>query len=155
MYRLLRSVNVISENKTLIARINSIKLLTSGFLDIFGSCHNFQVVANSHFVPPAVTYEHRGMPTHWNNAPALTTYFHLSSNSNPAMGRNEDISTGAQPALHFGVGTFHKISFDDVIVLVQPWYNVFPNGHRSSSLSKISENENFSVLIKMQTERSG
>jgi len=35
--RLLRSVNVTSENKTVIARIKSIKLLTSGFLEIFGS----------------------------------------------------------------------------------------------------------------------
>jgi len=35
--RLLRSGSVISENKTVIARINSIKLLTSGFLEIFGS----------------------------------------------------------------------------------------------------------------------
>ena len=35
--RLLRSGSVISENKTVIARINSIKLLTSGFLENFGS----------------------------------------------------------------------------------------------------------------------
>ena len=35
--RLLRSVNVILENKTVIARITSIKLLTSGFLETFGS----------------------------------------------------------------------------------------------------------------------
>jgi len=35
--RLLRSVNVISENKTVITRIKSIKLLISGFLEIFGS----------------------------------------------------------------------------------------------------------------------
>ena len=35
--RLLRGVNVISENKTVIARIKSIKLLTSGFLEIFSS----------------------------------------------------------------------------------------------------------------------
>jgi len=35
--RLLRSVNVISENKTVIARIKSIKMLTSGFLEIFSS----------------------------------------------------------------------------------------------------------------------
>ena len=25
---------------------------------------------------------------------------------------------------------FHEISFDDVIVLIQPWYNFFTNGHR-------------------------
>jgi len=35
--RLLRSVSVISENNTVIARIKSIKLLTSTFLEIFGS----------------------------------------------------------------------------------------------------------------------
>jgi len=28
---------------------------------------------------------------------------------------------GSQPALHFGGGDFHEISFDDVIVLIQPW----------------------------------
>jgi len=59
--RLLRSVSVISENKTAIARIKSIKLLTSSFLEMFGSRPNFQVVANSHFVFPAETHEHRGM----------------------------------------------------------------------------------------------
>jgi len=36
---------------------------------------------------------------------------------------------GAQPALHFGGGNFHEISFDDVIVLIQPWDNFFANGH--------------------------
>ena len=36
---------------------------------------------------------------------------------------------GAQRALHFGGGNFHEISFDDVIVLIQPWYNLFANGH--------------------------
>jgi len=46
------------------------------------------------------------------------------------------------------------MSFDDVIVLIQPWY-IFANGHRWSCLCNISENENFSVLIKMQTKRSG
>jgi len=41
------------------------------------------------------------------------------------------ISTaGAQPALHFGVGQFHELLIDDVIVLIQPWYNFFTNGHR-------------------------
>jgi len=25
---------------------------------------------------------------------------------------------------------FHEISFDDVIVLIQLWYNFFANGHR-------------------------
>ena len=65
-----------------------------------------------------------------------------------------DYGLGAQPALHFGGGDFHQILFDDVIVFIQPWYNLFANGHRYSSLRKISENQNFSVLIKMQTERS-
>ena len=60
--QLLCSVSVISENKTAIARIKSIKLLTSGFLEILVLSPNFQVVANSHFVPPANTHEHRGMP---------------------------------------------------------------------------------------------
>jgi len=27
-------------------------------------------------------------------------------------------------------GNFHELSFDDVIVLIQPWYNFFANGHR-------------------------
>jgi len=35
-----------------------------------------------------------------------------------------------QPALHFGGGNFHEISFDDVIVLIQLWYNFFANGHK-------------------------
>jgi len=29
---------------------------------------------------------------------------------------------------------FHKISFDNVIVLIQSWYNIFANGHSQSSL---------------------
>jgi len=37
---------------------------------------------------------------------------------------------GTQPALHFGGGNFHEISFDDVIVFIQPWYNFFANGHK-------------------------
>ena len=28
-----------------------------------------------------------------------------------------------------GVGNFHEFSFYDVIVLIQPWYNFFANGH--------------------------
>ena len=36
---------------------------------------------------------------------------------------------GAQPALHFRGGNFHEISFNDVIMLIQPWYNFFANGH--------------------------
>jgi len=35
--------------------------------------------------------------------------------------------SGTQPAR--GGGNFHEISFDDVIVLIQPWYNFFANGH--------------------------
>jgi len=33
-----------------------------------------------------------------------------------------------------GMGNFHKISFDNVIVLIQSWYNIFANGHSQSSL---------------------
>jgi len=37
---------------------------------------------------------------------------------------------GTQPALHFGGGgNFHEISFDDVILLIKPWYNFFANCH--------------------------
>jgi len=39
-------------------------------------------------------------------------------------------NAGAQPALHFGGGNFHEISFDDVIVPIQPWYNFFAKRHR-------------------------
>jgi len=60
--RLLCSVNVISENKTVIARITSIKLLTQVFYKFLVFSPNFQVVANSHFVPAADTHEHRRMP---------------------------------------------------------------------------------------------
>jgi len=38
--------------------------------------------------------------------------------------------SGEQPALHFGGGNFHEISFGDVIVLIQPWYNFFANRRR-------------------------
>ena len=27
-------------------------------------------------------------------------------------------------------GNFHEFSFDDAIVIIQPWYNFFVNGHR-------------------------
>jgi len=40
------------------------------------------------------------------------------------------LTTGAQPAIHFGGGNFHKLSFDDVIVVIQACYNFFANGHR-------------------------
>jgi len=47
--------------------------------------------------------------------------------------RDQDINfyttPRGQPALHFGGGKFHEISFDDVIVLIQPWYNFFADGH--------------------------
>jgi len=39
------------------------------------------------------------------------------------------LTTGAQPALHFGGRQFHEVSFDDVIVLMKPLYNCFANGH--------------------------
>jgi len=29
----------------------------------------------------------------------------------------------------FQGGQFHEISFNEVIVIIQPWYNFFPNGH--------------------------
>jgi len=32
--------------------------------------------------------------------------------------------------LHFRGSNFHEISFDDVIVFIQPWHNFFANGHR-------------------------
>ena len=40
-----------------------------------------------------------------------------------AQGRNQLFISG------WG-GNFHELSFDDVIVLVQAWYNFFANGHR-------------------------
>jgi len=43
--------------------------------------------------------------------------------------KNPKVDPGAQSALRFGGGNFHEISFDDVIVLIQPWYNFFANGH--------------------------
>jgi len=39
------------------------------------------------------------------------------------------LESGAQAAFHFR-GNFHELSFDDVIVLIQLWYNFFANGHR-------------------------
>ena len=68
---------------------------------------------------------------------------------------SEQYKSRAYPALDFGEGNFHEISFDGVIVLILPRYNFFANGHRQCSFCNISENENFSVLKKMQTERSG
>jgi len=37
------------------------------------------------------------------------------------------VKPGAQTALHFGEGQL--VSFDDVILLVQPWYSFFANDH--------------------------
>jgi len=54
----------------------------------------------------------------------------------------------------FRGGNFHEILFDDVFLLIQQWYNFFANGHRQSYHRNISENENFSVLIKTQTSVS-
>jgi len=51
----------------------------------------------------------------------------LSENKNDMNQLREQ--EGAQPALHFGGDNFHEISFDDVIVFIQPWHNFFANGH--------------------------
>jgi len=48
-------------------------------------------------------------------------------------------------------GNFHDLSFDDVIVLIQPWYNFFANGHRQSSLRNIPKNEILLILIRPVT----
>jgi len=45
-------------------------------------------------------------------------------------------------------GNFLELSFDDVIVLMQSWYNFFANGHRQSSLRNIPKNEILLVLIR-------
>jgi len=36
---------------------------------------------------------------------------------------------GRNQLFYSGGGNFHEISFDDVIVIIQPWYNFFANGH--------------------------
>jgi len=46
-----------------------------------------------------------------------------------------------------GGGSFHQLSYNDVIVLIQPWYNSFANGH-IHSFRNISENESLLVLIR-------
>ena len=38
---------------------------------------------------------------------------------------------GNQLFISGGGNYFHEISFDDVIVLIQPWYNFFANSHLS------------------------
>jgi len=47
--------------------------------------------------------------------------------------------SGAQPALHFGEGNFHELSFDDVIVLIQAWYNFFANDRRCVRFATFSK----------------
>ena len=40
------------------------------------------------------------------------------------------VSTRGATSSHFGGGgNFHEIPFDDVIVIIQPKYNFFANGH--------------------------
>jgi len=60
---------------------------------------------------------------------------------------------GATSSSFQGVN-FHELSFDNVTVLIQTWCNSFANGHRQSFLRNISRNENYSLLINMQTEQS-
>jgi len=55
---------------------------------------------------------------------------------------------GSQPG---GKDNFHELSFDDVIVLIQPWYNIFSNGQKQSSLRNIPKNEILLVLIRPVT----
>ena len=52
------------------------------------------------------------------------------------MWQNTHYRSGAQPALHFEGGNFHEISFDDVIVLIQLWYNFFANGQPTSKSNR-------------------
>jgi len=44
----------------------------------------------------------------------------MASKQSPMISKYLD--TGAQPALHFR-DNFHKNSFNDVIMFIQPWYN--------------------------------
>ena len=55
-------IGKLSYRKTVVARITSIKLELQVFYQFLVLILNFQVVANSHFVPTADTHEHRGMP---------------------------------------------------------------------------------------------
>jgi len=52
-------------------------------------------------------------------------FYHATEIGNVAIcgqqGRNQLFISGG--------GNFHEILFDDVIVLIQPWYNFFANGH--------------------------
>jgi len=52
------------------------------------------------------------------------------------------LAPGAQPALHFGGGNFHELSFADIIIFIQPWHNFFANGHRYVL---------FATFLKMRT----
>jgi len=61
---------------------------------------------------------------------------------------------GAQPALHFGGGNFHEISFVDVIVLIQPWHNFFTNGHINHKKNKKGLNDIYGRLIDLQRQIS-
>jgi len=58
---------------------------------------------------------------------------------------------GATSSSFRGGGNFHELPFDDVIVLIQPRYNFFANGHRQSALRNIPKNEILLVLIKPVT----
>jgi len=44
-----------------------------------------------------------------------------------------------------GGGNFHELIFDDIIVLIQPYYNFFANGHRYFL---------FATFLKMRTYQS-
>jgi len=52
-------------------------------------------------------------------------------------------------ATSFHGGNFHEISFDDVIVLIQPWCNFFANVTDKVLFATFPKNQNFSVLINM------
>jgi len=85
--RLLCSVSVISENKTVIARIKSIKLLRN-FWFLVPISRWWQIPILSPQRTPMNTGECQTLKQR-----ISYIYFHSSSNSNPAVGRNEDILT--------------------------------------------------------------
>jgi len=43
-----------------------------------------------------------------------------------------------------GRGNFHEISFQDVIVLIQPWYNFLANGEL-----RVTYNKKFNDFVQM------
>jgi len=47
------------------------------------------------------------------------------------MKEHQDIYVAVRGATSssFRGDNFHEILFDDVLVLIQPWYNFFANGH--------------------------